>query len=127
MIELQVEGFRARRRVAQVTTGSEPCIQFDLVTRRRLHEPRASARPQAAAAGGVAGAAGAAAAAGAALPAAAPAGFMERDFSSFIIGDGPVTASVITTIRWRSTASLNLNACSSSASVSWLHSMFMST
>ena len=29
-----------------------------------------------------------------------------RDFSSFIIGEGPVTASSILTVRWRSTASL---------------------
>ena len=44
-----------------------------------------------------------------------------------IIGEGVVTALVILTIRWRSTASLNLKECSSSASVSLSHSMFMST
>src|SRR5256885_1382059 len=49
------------------------------------------------------------------------------DFSSFIIGDGEITALGIFTIRWRSTASLNLNECSSSASVSFSHSMFIST
>ena len=49
------------------------------------------------------------------------------DFSSFIIGEGLMCALGIFTIRWRSTASLNLNECSSSASVSLSHSMFIST
>ena len=40
---------------------------------------------------------------------------------------GPVTASFIWMVRWRSTASLNLNECSSSSRVSWSHSMFIST
>ncbi len=39
---------------------------------------------------------------------------LSRCDSSFIIGDGPVSAFFIATIRWRRTASLNLNACSSS-------------
>ena len=38
-----------------------------------------------------------------------------------------VTALVILTMRWRSTASLNLNECSSSVSVSLSHSMFIRT
>jgi hypothetical protein len=42
----------------------------------------------------------------------------ERDFSSFIIGEGAVTAAFICTVRWRRTASLNLNECSSSSRVS---------
>ena len=33
----------------------------------------------------------------------------------FIIDDGPVSALAFCTVRWRSTASLNLKACSSSA------------
>src|SRR5262245_8104948 len=56
-----------------------------------------------------------------------PRSISDFDFSSRIIGEGVVTAFVILTIRWRSTASLNLNECSSSASVSLSHSMFMST
>jgi len=48
----------------------------------------------------------------------APRSIMDLDFSSFIIGEGAVTALVILTIRWRSTASLNLNECSSSLTVS---------
>src|SRR6185369_12197927 len=56
-----------------------------------------------------------------------PFSISERDFSSFIIGDGAVTALGMRTIRWRSTASLNLNECSSSPSVSPSHSMFIST
>src|SRR5438034_4017197 len=51
----------------------------------------------------------------------------DRDFSSFIIGDGETTSSVFATIRWRRTASLNLNACSISVSVSPPHSMFINT
>src|SRR5207253_1210753 len=75
--------------------------------------------PQAAA-----GCAGAAPSAG--LSAAGPSVTL-RDFSSFIIGEGPDSASRLLTVRWRSTASLNLNACSSSASVSLDTSMFIST
>src|SRR5688572_5454507 len=52
---------------------------------------------------------------------------IERDFSSFIMGEAVVTASVMSTVRCRTTASLNLNACSSSPSVSLSHSMFIST
>jgi flavorubredoxin len=43
------------------------------------------------------------------------------------MGDGAVTGPLILTIRCRSTASLNLKAWSSSSSVSWSHSRFMST
>ena len=32
---------------------------------------------------------------------------MDLDFSSFIIGEGVVTAAFILTVRWRNTASLN--------------------
>ena len=38
-----------------------------------------------------------------------PRSIIDFDFSSFIIGEGVVTALVILTIRWRSTASQNLN------------------
>src|SRR5712671_1704719 len=48
-------------------------------------------------------------------------------FSSFIIGEGVVHARSLLMIRCRSTASLNLNECSSSVSVSLSHSIFMST
>src|SRR5207302_1011145 len=48
-------------------------------------------------------------------------------FSSFIIGEGVVQARSILIIRCRNTASLNLNECSSSPSVSASHSIFMST
>lgn len=51
----------------------------------------------------------------------------DLDFSSFIIGEGVVTAAFILTVRWRSTASLNLKECSSSFSVSPSHSMFIMT
>src|ERR1700690_2602960 len=40
----------------------------------------------------------------------------ERDFSSFIMGEGVATASSRLVVRWRSTASLNLKPCSSSSS-----------
>jgi hypothetical protein len=48
-------------------------------------------------------------------------------FSSFIMGEGALTASSTCTMRWRSTASLNLKPFSSSSMVAWLHSMFIST
>ncbi len=63
-----------------------------------------------------AGSAGSAGTAGAASP-----GIIDFDFSSFIIGEGAVAAAFILTVRWRSTASLNLNECSSSFSVSPSH------
>src|SRR4029078_6717942 len=56
-----------------------------------------------------------------------PFSISERDFSSFIIGEGALTALGMRPIRWRSTASLNLNECSSSPSVSPSHSMFIRT
>lgn len=39
---------------------------------------------------------------------------IDFDLSSFIIGEGVVTARFILTVRWRRTASLNLKPCSSS-------------
>ena len=70
--------------------------------------------------------AGAGAAASAGRPSPRPS-ISDFDFSSFIIGEGVVTALVILTMRWRSTASLNLNECSSSVRVSLSHSMFIRT
>src|SRR5262245_46089407 len=101
----------AGRRVAQCLDSGQLSGQRNLIRRH--------ARAEASSAAGAAGA-------GFGLSSAAGA-VSERDFSSFIIGEGADTAPLIFTIRWRSTASLNLNACSSSPSVSLSHSTFMRT
>src|SRR5258708_32935685 len=64
---------------------------------------------------------------GASLRGASPGPRTDFAFSSFIIGEGVIQARSILMIRCRNTASLNLNECSSSLSVSLSHSIFMST
>src|SRR6266704_1664044 len=75
----------------------------------------------------LAGSAGLASLRGASPRGASPGPRTDFAFSSFIIGEGVVQARSILMIRCRSTASLNLNECSSSVSVSLSHSIFMST
>ncbi len=91
-------------------------------SRKRSRIKRLGAHPYVVAGAGAGAAAGAAVAAGAVRSSDGG-----RARSSRIIGDGAVTASFINTVKWRSTASLNLNACSSSTNVSLSHSMFSST
>ena len=94
MRQLKIERRDSRRSKAQIAAGSEPRFE-----RHLIHEHRAGAYVQRTAAVAGAGAAGAGAA-GAGLV-GAPGAVIDRDFSSFIIGEGVSTASRIATIRWR--------------------------
>src|SRR5688572_5420480 len=111
--QLEAEQRDAGGRVAQRLDGGKLAAQRHFV----------GFHPQAAASWGAAGAGGAA---GFAVSSAAGA-VSDLDFSSFIIGEGAVTAVSILTMRWRRTASLNLKAWSSSSRVSPSHSTFIST
>src|SRR5450759_1948175 len=113
--EPEIDHRNTGRRVAQRVEFDQFAGQHELV----VQYAQAAAG---AATAGAAGAAAAATAASAGLGASAAFGASpfstERDFSSFIIGEGAVTAAFICTVRWRRTASLNLNECSSSSRVS---------
>src|SRR6185503_11026563 len=112
--QLESEHGYPGRGIAQGFDGSELAAQSNLVCFHSYVAADSSA----------AGAAGA----GAGLAPSSPAGaFSDLDFSSFIIGLGAVTASLILTMRWRNTASLNLKAWSSSPNVSLSTSTFIRT
>src|SRR5688572_10234628 len=109
--QLEAEQRDARGRIAQRLDGGKLAAQRHFV----------GFHPYAAASG-------AGAAAGAGFAASSVLGAVsDLDFSSFIIGEGAVTAASILTMRWRRTASLNLKAWSSSSRVSPSHSTFIST
>src|SRR5262249_60683121 len=113
--QLKIQSRDPCRREAQISARGEPRVY-----RHRVHGHLSR--------GAYAWLAAVAVAAGGGVAeAGAPCGERDLAFSSFIIGEGATTASLIATMRWRSTASLNLNACSSSVSVASPHSIFIST